>query len=88
MFVRSVPKYHKLLALFIFYIFLNFVLVMPLKDVVAVALGMYKKRQHLIFMIFLCFTVEKTFGPWDLNRIVIVFYRHNYFNKVGCVNQL
>ena len=36
----------------------------------------------------LCFTVEKTFGPWDLRRLAIVFYRYDYLNKVGCVDQL
>ena len=35
-----------------------------------------------------CLTVEKTFGPWHLRRIDIVFYRHDYLNKVGCINQL
>ena len=50
---------------------------------------MYKKRASLnIHEYSLCFTVEKTFGPWGLRKIVIVFYRHNYLNKVGCVNQL
>ena len=28
----------------------------------------------------LCLRVEKTFGPWDLRRIVIVFSRHYYLN--------
>ena len=35
-----------------------------------------------------CFTVEKTFSRWDLRRVVILLYRHNYLNKVGCVDQL
>ena len=36
----------------------------------------------------LCFYRKKTFGPWDLRRIVIIFCRYNYLNKVGCINQL
>ena len=39
-----------------------------------------KKRRHLIFMNIksLCFTVEETFGPWDLRRIVIVSLQHKH----------
>ena len=35
----------------------------------------------------LCFIVEKNFSHWDLRTIVTIFNRHNYLNKVGCVNQ-
>ena len=43
----------------------------------------YKKKTTFnIHEYSLCFTEEKTFGPWDLRRIVIVFYWHNYLNKV------
>ena len=45
-------------------------------------------KKNNIHEYLLCFTVEKTFGPWDLKRIVIIYYRHNYLNKIGWVNQL
>ena len=49
----------------------------------------YKKKATLNIQEYsLCFTVEKTLSHWDLRTIVIVFYRHNYLNKVGCVNQM
>ena len=52
----------------------------------------HQKRQHLMFMN-IRFVLQKKrrladFGPWDLRTIVIVFYRLNYLNKLGCVNQL
>ena len=46
-----------------------------------------KKGKLNIHEYSLCFIVEKTFGPWDLRRIIILFYRHNYLNKVVCVNE-
>ena len=51
--------------------------------------GCIKKRRPLnINKYSLCFTAEKTFGPWGFRSIVIVFYRHNYLNKIGCISQL
>ena len=44
----------------------------------------YKKKATLnIHKYSLCFTAEKTFGPLDLRRIVIVFYLHNFKIKWG-----
>ena len=38
--------------------------------------SVHKKRQPLnIHEYSICFTVEKKFAPWDLRRVVIVFYR-------------
>ena len=44
-------------------------------------------KQSNIHEYSLCFAVEKNLAM-DLKTVVISFYRHNYLNKVGCVNQL
>ena len=49
--------------------------------------GVSKKKATLNILEYsLCFIEEMTFGPWDLKRIVIVFYRHNYLNT-GCIKK-